>query len=95
MRDGAAERRFGGRAFRVDMDELMVVGGIGELVDHALRDLAPGRQADLLADAGQKLLQVIGFKLSSPCRPIRHSLNRVKPCCTDWPPSIGRIAPVT
>ena len=24
-----------------------------------------------------------------------HSLNSVMPCCTDWPPSIGRIAPVT
>jgi hypothetical protein len=33
-------------ALRIAMDELVVVGGVGELVDHALRDHPPRRYAD-------------------------------------------------
>ena len=82
-----------GRALGIDMDELVVVGGVGELVDHRLRDDAPGRHADLGADGGQELIERNRFQASR--LPLRHSLNSVMPCCTDWPPSIGRIAPVT
>ena len=69
MRDGAAERRFGGSARRIDMDELVVVGRVRELVDHLLRDDAPGRHADFLADGGQQLAPaLIGFKRRASIR---------------------------
>ena len=41
----------------VAVDELMVVGGVGEKVDHGLRDLAPGREPDLLADQFLEVFQ--------------------------------------
>ena len=57
MRDGAAERRLARRALGIDMDELVVVGGVGELVDHRLRHDAPRRHADLGADGGLQLIE--------------------------------------
>ena len=58
-----------GRALGIDMDELVVVGGVGELVDHGLRHDAPRRDADLLADDGQQLIERDRFNASSPWRP--------------------------
>ena len=52
MRDGAAERRLRGRC-GIDMDELTVLGRVGEGVDPRLVDGQPGRDADLLADAAR------------------------------------------
>jgi len=57
MRDGAAKRRFLGGAFRVDMDELMIVGRICELVDHFLRDFAPLGTSDFRADCLAQLVE--------------------------------------
>ncbi len=51
MRDGAAERRLR-RGLAVDVDPLVIVGEVGEAVDHVLVDQAPVRHADLLTDAG-------------------------------------------
>ena len=51
MRDRAAEHGLGGR-FRVDMDELPVLGHVGEGVDPRLVDGDPVGRADLGADAG-------------------------------------------
>src|SRR6185295_4601551 len=50
VRDGAAIGRACG-ARPVDMDPLEVVDRLGEGVDALLRDLDPGRDRDLLADA--------------------------------------------
>ena len=50
MRDGAAERRFR-RGLAVDVNPLVIVGEVGEAVDHVLVDQAPVRHADLLTDA--------------------------------------------
>ena len=38
------------RSFGIRMDELMVVGGIGELVDAVLADLDPFGNTDRMAD---------------------------------------------
>jgi hypothetical protein len=40
MGDGSAEGRLC-RPFRVDMDELVIIGGVGECVDARLRNLDP------------------------------------------------------
>ena len=40
------------RGFRVDMDELMILGDVGEAVDPRLIDQDPVGDADLAADAG-------------------------------------------
>src|SRR5207302_8837816 len=50
VRDGAAEGR-GLRAAAIDMDPLEVLDRLGEAIDALLRDLDPGRNRDLLADA--------------------------------------------
>ncbi len=57
MRDGAAKRRLPGGAFRIDMDELMIVGCIRELVDHFLRDFAPFGTSDFRADGLAQLVE--------------------------------------
>ncbi|EXF43928.1 hypothetical protein BAY1663_03669 [Pseudomonas sp. BAY1663] len=49
MGDGAAERRLRG-FLGVDVDELVVAGAVGELVDALLVDGEPGGAAQLLAD---------------------------------------------
>src|SRR6185369_4209582 len=54
--DGPAEPG-GGRGLRVDMDELMVLGRVGEGVDARLVDRQPGRNSDLLADAAADLVE--------------------------------------
>jgi len=48
VRDGAAERRLFGRALGIDMDELVVVGGIGSQVELALRDAGLATPLDQL-----------------------------------------------
>ena len=49
MRDGSAERAVFG-PFRVDVDPLVVAGGVREGVDLFLGDLVPVAVADVLAD---------------------------------------------
>ena len=49
MGDSAAERG-PCRGVSVDMDELMVVGGVGEGGNAVLRDVEPVRKADFLAN---------------------------------------------
>ena len=56
MRDRPAEpcRRSG---LGVDMDELMILGRVGERIDAVLADLDPRRDADFRADAGPDLVE--------------------------------------
>ena len=49
MGDRAAKGAVGG-AGRIDMDELVVVGGVGEGIDHRLIDDDPIRKAGFRAD---------------------------------------------
>ena len=56
MGDGGAERR-GLRPLGVDVDELVVVGDVGELVDLALGDLEPLAGALVVADVGLEVLE--------------------------------------
>ena len=58
--DGAAKRRFLRGPFRVTVEKLVIVGRIGECIDHLLRNRAPGRNADLLADACLDVFQRYG-----------------------------------
>ena len=51
MSDGGSIRRLPLRALRIDMNPLMVVGGVRELVDALLRDLQPFRDGDLAPGA--------------------------------------------
>ena len=54
--DGAAEgSEFG--LFRIDVDELMVTGAFGELVDTFLIDLNPVGESKVLAHAGKQFLE--------------------------------------
>jgi hypothetical protein len=39
------------------MDELMIVCRVGELIDHGLGYGAPGRDANFVANTGQKLVE--------------------------------------
>ncbi len=55
MRDGRAERTFGSTS-RVDMDPLMVAGGVGELVDPVLGDLQPIAGSEVGANRGGDLV---------------------------------------
>ena len=52
MGDGAAERS-GGRALDVDVDPLVVAGGLGERVDAVLLDGQPVAGAEVLADGSR------------------------------------------
>ena len=64
MGNGPAERRFGVRPFGVDVDPLVVAGGIGEEVDPGLVDLDPVAGAEVLADRyleGMRRLQEEAF----------------------------------
>ena len=56
MRHGAAERGLG-RGLGVDMDELPILGGVGESVDPRLVDRQPAGNADLCADPALQLVQ--------------------------------------
>ncbi|CAM5407917.1 hypothetical protein SSTU70S_01394 [Stutzerimonas stutzeri] len=68
MRDGAAERRLPG-LLRVDMNELVIAGALGEVIDAALVD---GRQpvgvAEFLADV---VLEFIERYLGHGAVPLR------------------------
>jgi hypothetical protein len=55
VRDGRAERPLL-RPLHVDVDPLVVVGGVGELVDALLRDRHPVTRAEPGADAGEDLV---------------------------------------
>ena len=59
MGDGGAERR-GRRPLRIDVDELVVVGDVGELVDLVLVDLEPLAGALVVADVGLEQLECLG-----------------------------------
>ena len=48
MRDRGPERRLAAASLGVDVNPLMVAGGVGELVDPLLRDLKPIPHRDLL-----------------------------------------------
>ena len=61
MRDRAAEPRFTRRALAVDVDPLMVAGGVGELVDSVLGDLEPVAGRDLAADPAREFVDVNGL----------------------------------
>ena len=54
--DRPAERATG-RALRVDVDPLMVVGGVGEHIDAVLCDLEPLRRTDLAALRRDQLIE--------------------------------------
>ena len=54
-----AERR-GRGPLRVDVDELVVVGDVGELVDLVLGDLEPLAGALVVADVGLEQLERLG-----------------------------------
>src|SRR3546814_13857770 len=57
MRNCAAQRRLF-RHLRIDMDELMIVGGIGEFVDPLLIDRQPSRNAEVLSDQRANFIQL-------------------------------------
>ena len=56
MRDGPAERSLRG-CIRVGVDELPILGCVGEFVDALLIDRQPARHADLLADASADFIE--------------------------------------
>jgi hypothetical protein len=55
--DRAAEGRFLPRPLDVDVDPLVVAGGVGELVHPLLGDVDPVRGAELLTGGGLDLLE--------------------------------------
>ena len=55
MRDGAAKGTRARRALGVGMNELPILGSVGERVDTWLGDLVPGRHTELLPDQGLQL----------------------------------------
>ena len=57
MRDGAAERSFGIGPFRIGVDELVIVRGVGELVGHRLVDGDPIGDAYFRSDQGEQFLK--------------------------------------
>ena len=59
MRNRAAERGFPGRPFRIDMDELRVLGDVGKNVDALLIDFDPARYTDFLADQVGQIVELI------------------------------------
>ena len=59
MRDRAAERALLCGAFRVDVDPLVVAGGVGELVHLVLGDLDPVAVAEMLAGPGPQAVDPV------------------------------------
>src|SRR5262249_33940269 len=55
--DGLAPRHLASGALRVDVNPLVITGGISELVDHRLVDGHPLRRAQLLADVGHQIVR--------------------------------------
>ena len=54
---------------RVDVDELMVVGDVGELVDLVLGDLEPLAGALVVADVGLEQTRMLWLRLRSCPKP--------------------------
>ena len=52
MGNGGFEWRFGGSAFRIDMDPLHVAGGLAKFIDHLLSNGFPITGMNLSANAG-------------------------------------------
>ena len=69
MGDGGAERRVL-RPLGVDVDELVVVGDVGELVDLVLGDLEPLAGALVVADVGLEVLERLGCCFAHGADPI-------------------------
>lgn len=83
MRDGPAK---GGicRAFRIGMNELPILGRVGEQINPRLIHGEPARQPDLLADL---IFQGLNAH-------VRAAWNRPGPVSTLMPPLTGMTAPV-
>src|SRR5580704_4327664 len=62
MRDRLAARHLALCPLNVDVDPLMIAGGLGELVDHRLIDQHPFAAADLLADMGLHVGRLLDFQ---------------------------------
>ena len=76
MRDGGAEGP-GLGAFGIDVDPLVVAGGVGKLVDVLLRHLVPVGDGDFLARQGRQFVEgVEGF----------HARNLAPPAARGCPP---------
>ncbi len=91
MSDRPAEGRRLGRLW-IDMNELMILGHVGEGVDPRLINQEPARHARLGSDAGGQICERDGFEGR-----IVHSGSRKKSAGggeTLPPPSTGMIAPV-
>jgi hypothetical protein len=67
--DGRAERPFGPDALRIDMDPLMVGGGVRKRVDAVLRDQEPVADRDLAPDQPAELRQVDDGHAALPWKP--------------------------
>ena len=83
MRDRRPERR-GLRSLRVDVDELMVVGDVGELVDLVLRHLEPLSGTFVGADVTPEQFECLGGRVT-------HGTRRydVRPCARPFRQSTG------
>jgi hypothetical protein len=57
VRDGPAEPGSGGR-FSIDVDELVILSGVGKRIDPCLIDRQPGRDTDLLSHPGADFVDV-------------------------------------
>src|SRR5580698_3045273 len=62
MRDRLAARHLPLCPLNVDVDPLMIAGGLGELVDRCLIDQHPFAAADLLADMGLHVGRFLDFE---------------------------------
>ena len=91
MSDRPAERRRA-RRLRVDVDELPVLGHLGEGVDARLIDEEPARDERLAADARGQFVDghlLFGDAVHHPCSPnIGGGAEALRP------PSTGTIAPL-
>ena len=91
MRDGAAERRAGGR-LGIDMDELVILGRVGESVDPGLlnRPANPTRRSSSPTRARMASSEAIGINLS-PARCRRSVRHDHRPVRGRRERSLGRI----
>lgn len=63
MGDGGLEWAFLGCPRPVDVDPLVVEGGVGKEVDALLRQLHVVRHTDILAEQGGKLVVIVDYNL--------------------------------